>query len=103
MANKSKTKANKKNIKKEVTEQKKRQQLKKKNYRRERIRTLLTNDGDNYELKESIDLPIKEESDATNKSESDNNDIKKQISENMQVFIKLTKSTRNRQLPIRYK
>jgi hypothetical protein len=54
-------------------------------------------------LKESINLPIKEESDATNKSESYNNDVVKQISENIQISVELTKLTRNRQLPIKYK
>jgi hypothetical protein len=103
MANKSKKKTNKKQIKKGITKQKKRQQSKKKNYKRERIRTLSTNNKDDYELKEGINLLIKEESDATNKSENDNNNIERQISENMQIFIKSTKSTRNRQLPIRYR
>jgi hypothetical protein len=54
-------------------------------------------------LEEGIDLPIEEESDATNKSESDNNDVERQISEDMQVSVESTKSTRNRQLPIRYR
>jgi hypothetical protein len=103
MANKLKKKANKKQIKKGITEQKKRQQSKKRDYRRERIRTLSTNDGDNYELEESIILPIEEESDATNKNENDNNDIERQISEDMQMSVELTRSTRNRQLPIRYR
>jgi hypothetical protein len=61
------------------------------------------NDGDDYELKENINLFIEEESDATNKSESDNNDVERQISEDMQVSVKSTRSTRNRQLPIRYR
>jgi hypothetical protein len=77
IANKSKKKANKKQIKKGITEQKKRQQLKKRDYRRERTRTLLTNDEDDYELEENINLFIEKESDATNKNESDNNDIER--------------------------
>jgi hypothetical protein len=54
-------------------------------------------------LEESINLPIKEESDATNKSKNNNNDVERQISENMQISVESTKSTRNRQLPIRYR
>jgi hypothetical protein len=77
MANKSKKKTNKKQIKKRITKQKKRQQPKKKNYRREIIRTLLTNDKNNYELEEDIDLFIKKKSDITNKSENDNNNVEK--------------------------
>jgi hypothetical protein len=77
MANKSKKKTNKKQIKKGITKQKKRQQSKKKNYKRERIRTLSTNNKNHYELEEDINLSIKEKSDATNKSESDNNDVER--------------------------
>jgi hypothetical protein len=54
-------------------------------------------------LEEDIDLSIEEESDATNESESDNNDVEGQISEDGQVSVNSTKSTRNRQLPIRYR
>jgi hypothetical protein len=61
------------------------------------------NNRDDYELEEGINLFIKEKSDATNKSESDNNDIKRQISENIQIFIDSTRSTRNRQFSIRYR
>ena len=103
MANKLKKKGNKKQIKKEITEQKKRQQLKKRNYRREevvryqRMMEIITN------WKKALICLFKEESDATNESESDNNDIEKQISEDMQISIESTKPTRNRQLPIRYR
>jgi hypothetical protein len=54
-------------------------------------------------LEKGINLFIEEESDTTNESESDNNDIKGQISEDVQISIKLTKSTKNYQLPIKYK
>jgi hypothetical protein len=58
-----------------MVEQKNRQQLKKRNYKWERARTLLTNDGNDYELEKSINLSIEEESDATNENESDKNNI----------------------------
>jgi hypothetical protein len=41
------------------------------------------NNRNDYELEENIDLSIKEESDATNESESDNNDVERQISEDV--------------------
>jgi hypothetical protein len=94
---------NKKRVKKEIAKQKKRQQSKKKDCRRERARILSTNNEDNYELEKDIDLFIKEESDATNENKSNNNNIEAQISEDVQMSVKSTKSTRNRQLPIRYR
>jgi hypothetical protein len=54
-------------------------------------------------LKENIDLPIKEESDAMNENKNNNNDVEGQISEDVQISVKSTKSTKNLQLPIKYK
>jgi hypothetical protein len=54
-------------------------------------------------LEKDIDLSIEKESDATNESENDNNDVERQISEEVQMFIELTRFTRNRQLPIKYR
>jgi hypothetical protein len=82
MAKKSKKGANKKQAKKDNIKQKKQQQLKKKNYRRERAYALSTNNENDRELEENIDLSIKEESDVTNEDKNNNNNnIEEQISE----------------------
>jgi hypothetical protein len=52
---------------------KKHQQSKKRDYRRERAYTLLTNSGNDRELAENIDLSIGGESDVTSEGGDDNN------------------------------
>jgi hypothetical protein len=64
-------------LKKNLLNRKNGNNQRKKNYKRERTRTLSTNNRNNYELKKGIDLLIKEKSDATNKNENDNNDVKR--------------------------
>jgi hypothetical protein len=103
MAKKSKKGANKKQAKKNTARQKKQQQSKKRDRRRERAYTLLTKSRNDRELKESINLFIGEKSDVTSEDGDNNNNVKKQISEDAQVSIQSTKSTRNHQLPIKYK
>jgi hypothetical protein len=46
-------------------------------------------------LEKSINLSIGEESDVTSEDEDDDNNVERQISENAQVSIQSTKSTRN--------
>jgi hypothetical protein len=53
-------------------------------------------------LEENIDLPIKGESDAMNENKNNNNDVEGQISEDVQISVKSTKSTKNLQLPKKY-
>jgi hypothetical protein len=103
MTKKSKKEANKKQTKKDNIRQKKQQQSKKRDYRRERAYTLLTNNGNDRELKKSINLFIREESDVTSEDKDDNNNVERQISENAQVSVQLTKSTRNHQFLIKYR
>jgi hypothetical protein len=78
-------KTNKKQIKKDNTRQKKQQQSKKRDYRREKTYTLLTNNENDRELKENINLSIRKESDVTSEGENNNNNIERQISENAQM------------------
>ncbi len=45
-------------------------------YKQKKAHTSLTNNEDDYELEENINLPIKEESDSINEDKNNDNDIK---------------------------
>jgi hypothetical protein len=103
MTKKSKKGANKKQAKKNNTKQKKQQQPKKRDYRREKTYALSTNSGNNRKLEESINLFIGKKSDIASEGGDDNNDVERQISKDAQISVQSTRSTRNRQLPIKYR
>jgi hypothetical protein len=104
MAKKSKKGTDKKQTKGKNAKQEKQQQPTKKDYRRERIYTLLTNSENDRELEKNINLLIGKESNVTTEDRDNNiNNIKGQISEDVQISIQSIKSTRNRQLPIKYR